>query len=135
MQMAARKPDSRSGESPGWLSFTTILFFAAGIVHLIYGVGALFDKEAFPQGSPQFLDLLTWGYVWLALGVMQIATAIWVRNRSWAGQALGMLLAGLLMIAWFINITYMPFLGIGMVALYGFVLYHLSEEQSAFVHS
>ena len=131
--MARTPAAGTTDQSAGWISFTTIVFLAGGVVHLVYGIGALVNKEAFPQASPMFLDLLSWGYVWLVLGGLQIATAVWLRKRSWAGQALGMLLAGLLIIVWFINISYLPFLGIGMVALYGFILYHLGKEQSAFV--
>lgn len=84
----------------GWVSFAGVMIAIAGVVDLVYGVAAI-DRSSFFVQDAQYIvsDLRTWGWVLVALGLLQfvVSLGIWARNQL--ARWFGVLIAGLNAIA------------------------------------
>jgi hypothetical protein len=117
-----------SGWAIGWTAFTGILMVLMGFWWIISGFVALLDSEFFvvAQRWVLQLDISTWGWVHLLLGIVILASgcgvfigAVWARTVGVILSAL----AGLLAFAW---LPYYPIWAILFIAISVAVIWALT---------
>ena len=81
---------SRIPHTTGWLSFAGIVAFVVGIFNVMDGLVALFRNDYYLVTSQDILvfDFAAWGWIWLLLGLAQIAIgAAILAGQPWARAA------------------------------------------------
>ncbi|MCK8438161.1 hypothetical protein G3I77_35675 [Streptomyces sp. D2-8] len=121
----------RSGSSGvaagGLVTFAAVLLFVAGILDLFRGIMAI-ANDAVYVSTPDYIfkfDLTSWGWIQLILGVMAMGVSAGLFSRALWARAVGVGIAGLLIIANFLSIPYYPVWSLTLIALYAFVIWAL----------
>jgi hypothetical protein len=123
---------SDSGEGSGWLVFAGVLIVMAGILNVIYGIAAIDDANFFVAGQQYILsDLSTWGWVMLALGVLQIFAAFSLWNGGTFGRWFGIGAASLNAIAALMSIPAYPFWSLAIFTIDILIIYGLATYGGA----
>lgn len=76
-----------------WSVFAAILFLFAGFVHIMWGIAALAEDDAFVVDELLFGDLSLWGLIYLAIGAAQLVAAWLLATSNPWGRTLGIGLA------------------------------------------
>jgi hypothetical protein len=104
-----------------------VLLLIAGLLNIFRGIMAIAGDDIFVR-TPNYafrFDLTSWGWIHLVLGVLAIAMgAALFRLATWA-RVLGVVVAGLLIVANFLSIPSYPFWSITVMAVCGFVIWGL----------
>jgi hypothetical protein len=112
----------------GWLLFGGIMLFIAGVVDIIEGLVALFDKSYYriaPSGLVVHLNYAVWGWGLIVFGVLLAAAGYGVvTGRTWA-RVFGVVVAVLNTIANFAFVAAAPGWTLIMIALNVVVIYAL----------
>ncbi|WP_084964371.1 DUF7144 family membrane protein [Thermoactinospora rubra] len=111
----------------GWLGFAGLLSVMIGAFHAMQGFIALFVQNYFltPGGSLLVLDYTTWGWIWLAIGFIQIAVGLGIlAGKTWA-RWLGAIFASLAMIGQFAFLNAYPIWSVVDITLCVLVIYGL----------
>ncbi|MEV4896120.1 hypothetical protein AB0K48_42830 [Nonomuraea sp. NPDC055795] len=117
------EPAGRSG----WLGFAGMLGVILGFFHVIQGIIAFFRQEYYLTSGGQLLvlDYTTWGWIWLILGLVQVAVALGIlAGQIWA-RWLGAIFAALAMIGQFAFLSAYPVYSVISIALCVLVIYGL----------
>src|SRR3954447_8196645 len=77
----------------GWVSFVTILLLTLGVLHLLYGLGALAQKDYFTEDGLLYSNLKLWGWLAIGLGALQLVAAFLVAKRNEMGAITAVFLA------------------------------------------
>ena len=112
----------------GWLSFAGILFFVAGIFHVIDGIAALSKAHTFNPGSRGdglFANIHFWGVVMLIIGGLAIFAGYALLNRMASGRIIGIFLASLGIIAQLMFLSANESWALIMIAIWLMILYGL----------
>src|SRR4051812_46773271 len=85
MTTTARQPRP-AGSS--WFTFAAIMFTLAGASNLLWGIGALDDKEYLREGGLLASNLTFWGWLSIIWGLMAATGAVllFMRNPSAASK-------------------------------------------------
>ena len=113
----------------GLVTFAGVMLMIAGILNTLFGIAAIDKANVFVHNARYvFLDLRSWGWFVLALGVIQIlaALAIW-RGASW-GRWFGVASASanaILQVLWLPSypILALTIIPLDIVAIYGLLAY------------
>jgi hypothetical protein len=111
----------------GWITFAGVMLGLASILNIVDGIGAI-SKSSFFAANAHYIagDLKTWGWVMLALGVLQmvVAAGLFVGNQlaRWTGVAIASLNA----IAQLAFIPAYPLWSLSIVALDVLIIYGLT---------
>jgi hypothetical protein len=124
---------TRRQRLPGIVSFTAVLFTLTGFFHAIQGLGALIKKEYFDESSLLYSNLQVTGWVWVILGLLQIAAAYMIVGRASGGRILGIVLASLSAVATFFTLGAYPVWSIVVIAVDLLIIYGLTVHADAFV--
>jgi hypothetical protein len=128
-QPARAQPPYSEFDDPrgyGWVIFAGVMIMMAGTLNVIYGIAAISNSSFYATGTRFiFSDLKTWGWVVLAIGVLQmcVAAGIWAQS-AWARWT-GVAIASLNAIAQLIFIQAYPWLALAIFALDILVIYGL----------
>ncbi|MFG2085506.1 hypothetical protein [Spirillospora sp. NPDC048824] len=117
----------RQGTS-GWLTFAGTLALVVGAFNVIAGLVALFNDDYYLVGENQILvfDFTAWGWIWLMLGIVQIAVGAGVvAGQMWA-RAAGVLLAVLAAIGHLAFLQAFPMWSVLTIALCVLLIYALT---------
>ncbi|MCP2342256.1 DUF7144 family membrane protein [Actinomadura rupiterrae] len=117
----------RHSTHSGWLAFAGMLAVLLGIFNAVDGIVALFKKEYFvtPDGNLLVFSYTAWGWIWLIVGIVQIAVGVGIlTGKAWARWA-GVFLAGLAMIGQFAFLGAYPIWSIINMVLAVLVIYGL----------
>ncbi len=79
----------------GWVTFAAAVAAIAGIYNILSGLAAVTsDDRTEAIGQVLYgIDVSTWGWFWLILGVVQLVIAALIAQRHPLGQMLGVLWA------------------------------------------
>jgi hypothetical protein len=121
--------DDDDPHGQGLVTFAGVMLMIAGVLNTLYGIAAIDNANVFVHNARYvFLDLQTWGWFVLALGVLQIfaALAIW-RGVSW-GRWFGVGCASanaILQTLWLPSypILALTILPLDIIAIYGLLAY------------
>jgi hypothetical protein len=119
---------ARTRQVAGIRTFAGVLMLVIGGYHAMAGIAALVEDEIFLE-TPSYtyaLDVTTWGWVHLGLGVLvALAGAAVLRDRLW-GRLVGIVLAGLSLFANFLFLLYYPLWAALIIALDVVIIWALS---------
>lgn len=115
-------------DGSGWFDFAGVLFVIGGAANLLWGIGALSDKEYLPEGGLLFSTLTLWGWLAIIWGVAVLITAYLVLSRSLASPVLGVVIASISAIFWFFALPVLPIFALTVIALNCFIIYGLTAH-------
>ena len=102
----------------GWVTFAGVMLLLAGVLNVIYGIAAIGDSSFFVNDARYILsNLNTWGWVILALGVLQFFAAFSLWRGGLYGRFVGIVAAGLSAIGALLSISAYPFWSLAIFAV------------------
>ncbi|MEU5320392.1 hypothetical protein AB0G67_27130 [Streptomyces sp. NPDC021056] len=118
---------ARTAHGSGWLVFAAVMMIFSGIMTLLAGISAIAEDDVFfsTRNYVYELDLTGWGWIHLVLGlVIACAGFALLKGATWA-RVVGVVLAGLSMIANFMWLPYNPWWALLFIAIDAFVIWAL----------
>ncbi|MSO40386.1 MAG: hypothetical protein EXQ70_00525 [Solirubrobacterales bacterium] len=119
----------------GRVAFAAILLMIAGVLNIIYGIGAISDASFFVGSTKYvFLSFHTWGWITVLLGVIQLTGGFSLIGGRTYGRVIGIVAASLGAIGALLSIGgAFPFWSLGIFALcvivlHGIVVYGEDEN-------
>lgn len=110
-----------------WWLFAGILLLVAGVLNLIWGIGAVSDAKFFVAGQKYIIGSLhSWGWVTLILGVIELIAGLSLFSGGSYGRWVGIFAAGLASISALLSIPAYPFWSLCVFALAIIILYQLA---------
>jgi len=129
----SRRDPQRSDDVSGWalgaIAFAAALMTLIGIFHVIAGLVAIFDDEFYvvTRNYTFDLDVTTWGWIHLLVGVAVLATGLGLFARqTWAGIT-AIMLAMLSALSNFFFIPYYPIWSLLLIGLALWVIWALTR--------
>ncbi|MEU8799372.1 hypothetical protein [Spirillospora sp. NPDC048819] len=125
---AASASTRQRHRTSGWLTFAGTLALVVGAFNIIAGLVALFDDDYYLVGENQILvfDFTAWGWIWLILGIVQIAVGAGiVAGQMWA-RAVGVFFAVLAAIGHLAFLQAFPIWSVLTIALCVLLIYALT---------
>ncbi|MEV5978350.1 hypothetical protein [Streptomyces sp. NPDC052114] len=111
----------------GLTIFAAVLLFISGSLDFCRGLMAVLEDKVFLT-TPQYVfefDLTSWGWIHLVLGVVAVGVSLGLlAGMKWA-RVVGIVIAGLMIIANFLSIPYHPFWSLTLIAMDGFIIWGL----------
>jgi hypothetical protein len=125
---------ARDAESPGsgWIAFAGAYLALAGGLHIIWGIVALANKDAFRESGLVWSNLNTWGWVAIVVGVLQLVGGFMVFAQRFAGQWLAGVLAILGIFVSFIELGAYPVWSVIVMVCNGLVLWAVTAHGDEF---
>ena len=112
----------------GWWVFAGILLAIAGVLNVIWGIGAISDAKFFIADQKYIISSLhTWGWVTLILGVVELIAAFSLFSGGGFGRWIGIFAAALASISALLSIPAYPFWSLCVFALAIIILYELCK--------
>jgi hypothetical protein len=111
----------------GWWVFAGILLLVAGVLNIIWGIGAISDAKFFVAGQKYiFGSLHSWGWVTLILGIIELIAGLSLFSGGGFGRWIGIFAASLASISALLSIPAYPFWSLCVFALSLIILYELA---------
>jgi hypothetical protein len=113
----------------GRVLFAAVLLLIAGVLNIIYGIGAIDDANFYVADARYvFSDLATWGWIQLIVGAVQVIAAFAIWRGSEIGRWIGIGSASVNAIVQLLFLPSYPFLSLALFAVdilivYGLVAY------------
>jgi hypothetical protein len=132
-QTASAEPGTARIQRPevtGWVGFVAfagMILVLVGIMQGLYGLVAIFNDKwvVFGNQGNLVLDLTAWGWIHLAIGAVLVLSGIGVLLGNTVARIVGIVAAGLSMIASFMSLPAYPLWGLVVIALDALVIYAL----------
>lgn len=122
----------------GWVLFAGVIVMIAGLLNVVYGIAAIDNSIVFRADSHFviFDDLDTWGWIHLAVGVLQLVAAFSIWNRHAFGRFVGVFSASFSAIAVLMLANAFPLVAfaiflLDLLVIYGLVAYGDRREPAA----
>jgi hypothetical protein len=83
--------DNSTSSHSGWVTFAAVLLVIVGLYNVLSGAGAIAESDSVTAQVQEVLysiDIKTWGWFWLIVGVAQLITAILLFSRSTMGAVI-----------------------------------------------
>ncbi len=80
--------DNPTSSHSGWVTFAAVMVVIVGLYNVLSGAGAIAESESVTARVNEVLygiDIKTWGWFWLVVGVAQLITGILLFSRSTIG--------------------------------------------------
>jgi hypothetical protein len=118
-----------SDKRSGWVTFAAILLMLSGSLNVIYGIAAIGNSKFFNQNAEYIVsNLKTWGWITLAIGVLQLLSG----GSLWAGglfgRVMGIFAACLGAIGALLAIPAYPFWSLAVFALSIVIIHQISAH-------
>ena len=112
-------------------TFAGVFLIFAALFDMLQGASAIANDDLYSAGSPYLydLDMTTWGWVHVVLGVFGVVVAIGILARKGWGQVAGIVVAGLGMITNFAAIPHYPVWAIIVMGFYVLVIWALTTQR------
>ena len=85
--------DNSTNRHSGWVTFAAAMVVIVGLYHVLSGAAAIAESESVTAQLNEVLygiDIETWGWFWLIVGVAQLITAILLFTRSLTGALIAL---------------------------------------------
>lgn len=116
----------------GWVSFIGVLFGLLGTFNAIDGVVALAGDAKFRAENLFFGDLTFWGVTLIAIGALQLLTAVLILRRNANGQGLGIILCCLNFVWQLFFVAVFPIWSLLIIAADVLIIYGLCIHDKQF---
>lgn len=115
-------------ERSGWMVFAMTLFIVLGAIDIIYGIAMLANSEfvVFVPSGAWLVDITTWGWITLVVGVLQVVVGWGIMTGSELARVVGITMAVIASLNAFFVIPIYPVWGILAFAVSIMVIYALS---------
>lgn len=119
---------SRKPFATGWTTFAGCLLILGGIMAVFQGIGAIVNDDRYVITSNYVykFDVTGWGWIHLILGLVLVAAGFMLFTGALWARILGVIAAGLNMIANFLWLPSYPFWAIVLIAVDVFVIWALT---------
>jgi hypothetical protein len=118
----------RSAWATGGTVFAGVLMMVTGVLGVLNGIAGIATNTVYARVDDYVykFSLTGWGWIHLIVGAL-LALAGWavLTGAAW-GRAVGIALAALYMIEWFLFLPYAPVWALISIALGGFVIWSLA---------
>jgi hypothetical protein len=105
-------------ERSGWVTFASVLLLITGSLNVIYGIAAIGDSSFFVQDARYIISSLnTWGWITLAIGLIQVLAAGSLWRGGLFGRILAVVAASISAIAALLSIPAYPFWSLAVFAV------------------
>jgi hypothetical protein len=112
----------------GWWLFAGMLLIVAGVLNIIWGIGAIGDAKFFVANQKYIISSLhTWGWVTLILGALELVAGFSLFAGGSFGRWVGIFAAALASISALLSIPAYPFWSLCVFALSLIILYELAK--------
>jgi hypothetical protein len=119
--------DYVSDRASGWVAFAAIMLGFAGGWNIFDGALALANSKVYaPQATYVFSDLRTWGWIVLALGIIEVCASFALFSGSSVARWFGVSAAGINAIGQLMFVQAAPFWSLAMFTLDLLVIYALA---------
>jgi len=112
----------------GWVTFAGIMFLVAGFANVIWGIGAIADKSYLSGEGLLFASLGFWGWVAVLWGALVLFGAYLLLTGSPSGREVGIILAVVSAIFWFIALPVLPIFGLTAILIDALIIFGLSSS-------
>jgi len=119
--------ESSTGRQSGWVTFAGIMFVIAGFANLIWGIGALADKQYLPEDGLLFSSLTFWGWIAIIWGALLLLGSYLVLMESPSGRSTGLVLAVVSAIFWLFALPVLPIFGLTAILVDSLIIYGLAQ--------
>ncbi|WP_443049359.1 DUF7144 family membrane protein [Streptomyces sp. NBC_00178] len=111
----------------GWTTFAAVMMIFGGAMAILEGVAAIAKDDLFVSTRNYVFQfsLTGWGWVHLILGIVVVIAGCALFTGAFWARAVGVLLAGFLVVANFLWLPYYPFWSIVLIAINIFVIWAL----------
>jgi hypothetical protein len=125
-----RVSETRSTVAVGFTVFAGTMMIVIGILHAIQGIVALANDTFYVVGQEWTfsLDVTTWGWAHLILGVLVAFAGFFVFQGAVWARTIGVIVAALSAIVNFAWLPYYPVWGIVVIVLDVFVIWALTAH-------
>jgi hypothetical protein len=115
----------------GLVAFAAVMLIVGGIMDVFRGIMGIAKDDVFvsTQDYAFQFNLTAWGWIHLVLGALAILIGFGLFQAAMWARVLGVVIAGLMMLAAFASIPYYPVWSIVLIAIYGFVIWALCVVQ------
>ncbi|MGW2564470.1 DUF7144 family membrane protein [Streptomyces sp. NPDC001514] len=126
-QGSAAQTPTGNGFATGWMMFAAVLMVFGGFMTLFAGISAIANDDVFfaTRNYVFKFNLTSWGWIHLILGVFIILAGFALFTGAMWARVVGLVLAGLGMLANFMWLPYTPFWAIILIAVDAFVIWAL----------
>ncbi|MCT4353962.1 hypothetical protein M5362_12565 [Streptomyces sp. Je 1-79] len=116
-----------AAHSSGWLVFAAVIMLFSGIMTLLGGISAIAKDDVFlaTRNYVYELNLTGWGWIHLILGIVIALTGVALFTGATWARVVGVVLAGLSMIANFLWLPYTPGWALLFIALDAVIIWAL----------
>lgn len=111
----------------GWVTFAAVMMVFGGAMAIFQGIAALAKDDVFvtTRNYAYQFSLTGWGWIHLVLGILVVLAGVALFGGALWARAVGVLLAGLSMIANFMWLPQYPFWAIVLITINAFVIWAL----------
>jgi hypothetical protein len=118
-------------ERLGWVTFAGILLLLSGALNVIYGIAAIGNSNFFNQNAQYIVsNLKTWGWITLAIGLIQVLAAGSLWRGGLFGRIMGIFAASLSAIGALLAIPAYPFWSLAVFALAIVIIHQIAAHGS-----
>ena len=117
----------------GWAGFAGMMILVVGTFNVIWGLVALVQDTYFASDQLLMWSLNSWGAIHIAVGCLQLLTALLIFSGSGAGPVLGLVLAFFSAVGALVSIGAYPIWSIVIIAIDGLIIYALTVYGDAFM--
>lgn len=135
--MAMATSHKQTSAWTGWVAFAGIMLMLGGLINIVYGLAAIFNQGwyLYAAGDIYLVNLQTWGWAFLAVGVLKIVSGALLMSGNLFGRVMATVLVSLNILANLAFIGIAPFWSALLIAVDALVLYaiiaHGSEMKEA----
>ena len=114
----------------GWSVFAAVMMFLAGGLNALYGLVAVLNDNwvVWTNRADVYLDLSTWGWVHMILGVLVVLAGVGVLSGNVLGRTVGVILACLSILANFFFIPVYPLWALTIITIDALVIWALTAH-------
>ncbi len=127
--------DNSTSRHSGWVTFAAVMVVIVGLFNVLSGAGAIAESESVTARVNEVLygiDIKTWGWFWLVVGVAQLITGVLLFSRSPTGAVLAILGATICATLTIFIIFVAPLWAITVVALNMGIIWVISANIEEF---
>lgn len=114
----------------GWIMFASVMMVIAGTLNVIHGIVAIVNDDwvVWDERGDLYLDLTTWGWIHLAVGIVVILAGLGLLSGNVLARAIAVFIAGLAIIGNFMWLPAYPLWSLTIIAISAFVIYALTAH-------